>query len=256
MSEENGNNPLHEDFINSAPEELRDAAAELAPVWDQYVQGKFTEAAEFRKQYEPYAELPLDQLTPEGIQEVIAFQQIQSDPMALKAWHDQWDATLRAQNPELFPQEDEFGQPIEDPRILQELNQTKQQLQELTEWRSGLQQQQNADQAAQFVNSQIESLKEEYSTLSNDDIDAICTLATKYVPADGSQPADDFIRQGFSDFQKIVGQTERNLFKAKENQPTPAMHGGRSSTSPSPITTFDGANEAAKRAIIEAMRNR
>lgn len=255
MPEENVN-PLHEDFINSAPEELRDAAAELAPVWDQYVQGKFTEAAEFRKQYEPYAELPLDKLSPEGVQEVLAFQQIQSDPVALKAWHDQWEATLRSEHPEFFDDGEFSGEFQQDPRILAELNQTKQQLQELTDWRSGLEQTQNAQQAADYVNGQIESLKTEYPSLTDDNIDAICTLATKYVPNDGSRPAEDFIKQGFKDFQTIVGQTERDLFKVKDAQPTPAMHGGRSSTAPSPITTFDGANEAAKRAIIESMRNR
>lgn len=248
-------NPLHEDFINSAPEELRDAAAELAPVWDQYVQGKFTEAAEFRKQYEPYQELPLDQLSPEGVQEVLAFQQIQNDPVALKAWHDQWEATLRSEHPEFFD-ENEYGEFQQDPRIAAELNQTKQQLQELTEWRAGLEQNQSAQDAADFVNGQVNQLKEEYKTLTDEDIDSICVLATKYVPQDGSRPADDFIQQGFKDFQRIVGQTERELFKAKDNQPTPAMHGGRSNNVPTPITTFDGANEAAKRAIIESMRNR
>jgi hypothetical protein len=176
--------------------------------------------------------------------------------MALKAWHDQWEATLKSEHPDLFPQEDEFGQPLEDPRLLQELNQTRQQLQEVLDWRQGLEQQESAREAADYVNGQITELKNEYPTLTDENIDAICTLATKYVPQDGSKPADDFIKQGFKDFQGIVGQTERELFKVKEQQPNPAMHGGRSATAPSPITTFDGANEAAKRAIIEAMRNR
>lgn len=252
MSEQN---PLHEDFINSAPEELRDAAAELAPVWDQYVQGKFTEAAEFRKQYEPYAELPLDQLTPEDVQEVLAFQQIQADPHALKAWHEQWDAQIRASHPELFDDGGEYEGEA-DPRILQELNQTKQQLQELVDWRSGLQQEQNAQQATEYVNQQIAGIKEEYPTLSDDDVDSICTLSMKYIPQDGSQPPEDFIKQGFKDFQRIVGQTERNLFAVKETQPTPAQHGGRPNTGISPITTFDGANEAARRAVLESLKAR
>jgi hypothetical protein len=248
-------NPLHEDFINSAPEELREAAAELAPVWDQYVQGKFSEAAEFRKQYEPYAELPLDQLTPEGIQEVLAFQQIQSDPVQLKAWHEQWDATLKSEHPELF---DDYGnyQGETDPAILNELNQTKQQLQEVMQWRQEQEQSARAQEATAFVNAQLEEIKSEHTGLTDEDIDSICTLATKYVPNDGSAPPDDFIKQGYRDFQRIVGQTERELFKAKETQPNPAMHGGRSATAPTPITNFEAANEAARRAVIESMKNR
>lgn len=259
MSDQNDNgngNPLHEDFINSAPEELREAAAELAPVWDQYVQGKFTEAAEFRKQYEPFAELPMDQVTPEDIQDYLAFKEIQSDPAALKAWHEQWGNTLRADHPELFDDDGELLEGVTDPRLAAELAQTKQQLQELTEWRAGLSEQENAQKAAEYVNNQISEIKQEYPTLSDDDVDSICVLATKYLPKDGTQPPEDFIKQGFKDFQRIVGQTERELFKTKENQPTPAMHGGRSATSPTPITSFEGANEAARRAVIESMKNR
>lgn len=261
MSDQNENeviegNPLHEDFINSAPEELREAAAELAPVWDTYVQGKFTEAAEFRKQYEQYEGLPLDQLTPEGIQEVINFQQIANDPIALKAWHEQWDLSLRNDHPELFDEEGEFLGGGTDPRITAELAQVKQQLQEQIDWRMGQDQTAAAQQATEFVNGQLDEIKKDFPTLSDDDVDNICVLATKYIPKDGTQPPEDFIKQGFKDFQRIVGQTERELFTKKENQPAPAMHGGRSSTTPSPITSFEGANEAARRAILESVKAR
>jgi hypothetical protein len=254
MSEQNGNNPLHEDFINSAPEELRDAAAELAPVWDQYVQGKFTEAAEFRKQYEPYQGLPLDQVTPEDIQDYLAFKDIQQDPQQLKAWHEQWDANLRSEHPELFDDGGEYG--VGDPRLEAELRATQQQLRELSDWRSTQEQQANSQAAAAYVNEQIDSIKQDWPSLSDDDIDSICVLATKYVPNDGSKPPEDFIKQGFQDFQRIVGQTERNLFSQKEHQPTPAQHGGRPNTAPRPITDFDSANEAARRAILESIKAR
>lgn len=254
QGDNNNINPLHEDFINSAPEALRDAAAELAPVWDQYVQGKFQEAADFRKQYEPFAELPMDQVTPEDIQDYLSFKEIQADPQALKAWHEQWDQTLRAEHPELF---DEFGE-FEpnggaDPALLAKLNQTEQQLQEVLQWRQGMEQQQSAQAAADMVNAEIGKIKESYPTLSDDDIDSICVLAGKYVQP-GVKPDDDFIQQGFKDFQRIVGQTERNLFSTKEQQPTPAQHGGRPNTAPRPITDFASANEAARRAILESIK--
>lgn len=249
-------NPLHEDFINSAPEELREAAAELAPVWDQYVQSKFTEAADFRKQYEPFSELPMDQVTPEDIQDYLAFKQIQEDPVQLKAWHEQWDATIRAEHPELFFDDEEFEPGSGDPRLLAELAQVKQQLSEVVDWRQSQAQQETADQAAAFVNGKIDDIKKDWPDLSTEDIDSICVLATKYVPGDGTKPPDDFMEQGFKDFQRIVGQTERTLFTKKENQPTPAMHGGRSSVSPTAITSFEGANEAARRAILESIKAR
>lgn len=255
----NGNgdntNPIHEDFINSAPEELRDAAAELAPVWDSYVQKQFTEAAEFRKQYEPFAELPMDKVTPEDIQDYLAFKEIQADPAALKAWHEQWGNTLRTDHPELFDDDGTFVGET-DPRIAAELASVKQQLAEVTNWKQEQAQTEAANQATAFVNTQITEIKSDFPDLSDDDVDSICVLATKYIPKDGTQPPEDFIKQGFKDFQRIVGQTERELFTKKENQPTPAMHGGRASTTPSPITSFEGANEAARRAILESIKSR
>src|SRR5215831_19817612 len=46
--EANPDNPLHADFINSAPENLRGYAEQLVPVWDKYVQEKFQEHARYK----------------------------------------------------------------------------------------------------------------------------------------------------------------------------------------------------------------
>lgn len=247
MSEET--NPLHEDFINSAPEELRDAAAELAPVWDTYVQSKFQEAADYRKQWEPYKEVPLDQVGPEGVQDYIALQEIWNDPQQRYAWLSQQEATLRNEHPEFYDDEGNLIEPQgynNDPVLLQRL--------EALEGRFQSVDQQEAQKAAvEFVNGQLSEIKQDYPSLTPEDEDAICALANKYVKP-GEAPPDDFIKQGFKDFQQIVGRTERDLFTKKESQPSPAQHGGRPSTSPTPITDFAAANEAARRAIVESMK--
>lgn len=247
MSEET--NPLHEDFINSAPEELRDAAAELAPVWDTYVQSKFQEAADYRKQWEPYKEVPLDQVGPEGVQDYIALQEIWNDPQQRYAWLSQQEATLRNEHPEFYDDEGNLIEPQgynNDPVLLQRL--------EALEGRFQSVDQQEAQKAAvEFVNGQLNEIKQDYPSLTPEDEDAICALANKYVKP-GEAPPDDFIKQGFKDFQQIVGRTERDLFTKKESQPSPAQHGGRPSTSPTPITDFAAANEAARRAIVESMK--
>lgn len=247
MSDET--NPLHEDFINSAPEELRDAAAELAPVWDSYVQSKFQEAADYRKQWEPYKEVPLDQVGPEGVQDYIALQEIWNDPQQRYAWLSQQEATLRNEHPEFY---DEDGNLLEhqgynnDPVLMQRL--------EALEGRFQTEDQKEAQKAAvEYVTGQLNEIKQDYPSLTPEDEDAICALANKYVRP-GEVPPDDFIKQGFKDFQQIVGRTERDLFTKKEGQPTPAQHGGRPATSPTPITDFAAANEAARRAIVESMK--
>jgi hypothetical protein len=45
-----------------------------------------------------------------------------------------------------------------------------------------------AQEATAFVNAQLEEIKSEHTGLTDEDIDSICTLATKYVPNDGSAP--------------------------------------------------------------------
>jgi hypothetical protein len=249
---EGGNvNPLHEDFINSAPEELRDAAAELAPVWDQYVQGKFTEAAEFRKQYEPFGDY-LQNLTPEDLQDYLDFKELAADPQQLYAWHQSWDEALRKEHPELFDSAGQYDagasqQAAVPPEVMQELT-------EMREWRA---QQEASAQEAQvnsFIQSELDTIRQSNPNLSDQDVDDICALAARYVPAEG-EPPQDLIQRGFKDFQNLVGRTEREFFDKKSHQPSQAQRGGRPNTAVTPVTSFEGASEAARRLIIESMKS-
>lgn len=240
-------NPIHEDFIQSAPEELREAASALAPVWDSYVQKKFEENATFRKQF--------DGFTQEELNDYQAFREIQSDPQKLKEWHDSWGSVLQQNHPELFQQQqqqelDEFEyQP--DPR----LSALEQQLQQQNQWIEQQQQAQTLREAEEFVNVEVGKIKADYPDLTDEDVDAICTLASKYLPDNPTeQPPDDLLQRGFKDFQSLVGRTERSLFEKKTQQPSPAQHGGAADTSSPPVTDFGAAAEAARRLIIQSQK--
>lgn len=241
-------NPIHEDFIQSAPEELRDAASQLAPVWDTYVQKKFQENADFRKSF--------DGFTQEELSDYQAFKELQNDPAKLKEWHDSWGAVLQQQHPELFQEQQQefdeysdFSQP--DPR----LTALEQQLQQQNQWIEQQQQHQVMQEAETFVTGELDKIKSEYPDLTQEDMDAICTLASRYVPDNpNEQPPDDLVQKGFKDFQSLVGRTERSLFEKKSNQPTPAQHGGGVSSNVEPVTDFGAAAEAARRLIIQSQK--
>lgn len=241
-------NPMHEDFIQSAPEDLRDAASQLAPVWDSYVQKKFQENADFRKSFEGF--------TAEELTDYQAFKEIQNDPQKLKEWHDSWGAVLQQQHPDLFQEtQADFYEPndneFRDPRYTQ----LEQQLQQQNQWIQEQQQQQILAESEKFVTGELDKIKTEYPDLTQEDMDAICTLSAKYVPDNpNEQPPEDLIQRGFKDFQSLVGRTERSLFEKKSNQPTPAQHGGGVTSNAEPVTDFGAAAEAARRLIVQSQK--
>jgi hypothetical protein len=89
---ENGNgsqgNGLHESFISSAPEHLRDAARQLVPYWDPYVQRQFTDHANYRKNWEPYEQLGVNELDPGELEELLNFREIIQDEDQFREWYD------------------------------------------------------------------------------------------------------------------------------------------------------------------------
>lgn len=249
--EESAPNPIHEDFIQSAPEDLRDAASQLAPVWDKYVQAKFQEAADFRKQYEN-----LDDISPEELQDYQAFKELQADPQKLLEWHNQWDAVLRAQHPELFADDAEYPyEPDETPRADPRYNQLEQQLQAQQDWIAGQEAERMQREASDYVAGELEKIKTDAPYLTDQDLDDICALANRYVPDNPNEaPPEDLLQRGFKDFQALVGRTERSLFDKKTDQPTPAQRGGRPDTSVKAVTDFDEAGQMARRLIIESQK--
>ncbi|SRR6266446_2726675 len=192
-------------------------------------------------------------MTPEELQDYQAFKELQQDPQKLLEWHQQWDAALHAQHPELFPEEEEW-QYTED-RVDPRLNDALQRLEQQEQWIAQQESQRVLEEANTYVTSELDKIKQENPSLTEQDMDDICALASRYVPDDPSEQApEDLLQRGFKDFQALIGRTERNLFDKKVNQPSPAQHGGRPNTSTQPITDFEQANEMAKRLVIESQK--
>lgn len=236
---------LHESFISSAPEHLRDAARELTPVWDQYVQGKFTENADYRKQWEPYEQLGINQLEPNELQELLEFRDIVQDEDAFRQWHQDIGELLNPDGGQ-GEEDDEFT----DPAVKEmqgQLSQMQQMMQQMAQEREMQQQQQVLQQTAMEVRQELDSLKEKNPNLTEEDEDYICTLALKY-------DSQDAIQRGFQDFQKLMGRAEQGVF---QNKTDPALRvapvsGGNNDTSTEPVTTFEQAARAARERLRQS----
>lgn len=241
-------NPLHEQFLSSLPEDVdRDSAAQLVPHWDKFVQDQFAERDAQIKQFEPYAPL-LQDLSPEEVQWYLENRdQLLAEPQDPQRFDEG-----------LFDAED-------DPRLAAFQQQLAQQNELLTgllqerEQQQQFEQQQAQEQA--FTQSQTEikdelrGLKDQYPELTEDDADAICSLASKYAEPDEDGSFLDtktILSKGFADFQRIASHAEQALFAKKESAPARAESGGRPHTAAEPITSFDQAAEMARARVAAA----
>jgi DNA repair ATPase RecN len=230
---------LHEQFVSNAPEHLRDAARELVPHWDQYVQRQFTDNADYRKQWEPFEQLGINQLDPGELQELLEFRDIVSDEDKFREWHRDVGELLGGD--ENGAGEDEFDDPALS-QMKQQMDQMQQFMQQMAQDREMQQQQQAFQQTAMQVRQELDGLKKDNPDLTEEDEDYICTLALKY-------DSEDAIKRGFQDFQKLMGRAEQGVFKSKETDPSlrvAPVGGGNNDTSTEPVTTFEQAARAAR----------
>src|SRR4051812_42386476 len=79
-------NGLYPD-LSGVPESVRAQVESLLKEYDGNVTRKFQEAAEYRKQWEPYGELGITDVDPTELSDLMAFREIASDPEAFKEWH-------------------------------------------------------------------------------------------------------------------------------------------------------------------------
>lgn len=256
--EANSENPLHADFINSAPEDLRPYAEQLVPVWDQYVQKQFQDHARYK---------PLAEVSDEEIQDFLQYreritagQTPEEQAAAAKQWWTEYGAALRESYPDLFEDETPDGGEIgytgeyEDITEHPLLKQMAQRVEQLEGRIAQDDQRARQMEAADFVQTELDKVKPDFGDISNDDWevvkDDICALASRY---DASQP--DVIQRGYADFQRIVNNTESKLFEKKLAHPKPAERGGTTEAHTGPPLNYDDAGDAARARIREAMKH-
>jgi hypothetical protein len=255
-------NELHKEFIESLPEDLREhATPELVEHWDKYVQDKFTANAEANKGWEPYTEINIaaegddpqmvsvKDIPPEELAELLAFREVASNDDKFAKWYkDIGELRGVTETPPVVEDDGEYVDP--------ELQELRQELADMRKWReereaerAEQEQQDAAARSVEWVNGKIDEIKKTYTgDLTDDEVDYICALASRY------PPTEDIVEKGFKDFLKIKGDTEKDFFEKKTKQPTTPETGGRSNTSTQAVTSYDDAGEAAKARIREAIR--
>lgn len=199
---------------------------------------KFQEAADYRKQWEPYEQIGLKDIPPETVSELLAFLQTAQNPEQFKDW---WKAAGEERG--LFEQESDLDlEEVDDlspekiqELIAQEIGPVKQQLEEQAQERAQKEAEAELGQAMDAIKGQNgDAFKENAEQVEN----AVWQLAFAY-SEDSSLSSAEKVQKGFEDYKNLIGQGEAGLFKQKDNQPKPPEGPGGTSTAPEKVISFD-----------------
>lgn len=225
--------------LDSVAPEIRDQLVPHLKKIEGNATKKFQEAADYRKQWEPFEQIEgLKDTPPETIQQLLAFLQTAQDPEQFKEW---WKAAGEERG--LFEQDSDLDlEEVDDlspekiqELIAQEIGPVKQQLEEQAQERAQKEAEAELGQAMDAIKGQnADAFKENAEKVEN----AIWQLAFAY-SEDSSLSSAEKVQKGFEDYKNLIGQGEAGLFKQKEAQPRTPEGPGGTSTAPEKVISFD-----------------
>lgn len=231
--------------LDSVAPEVREQLAPHLKAIEGNVTKKFQEAADYRKQWEPYEETGIKDLDPESLKGLLEFAQMANDPEQFSQW---WQKA--GEEMDLF-NKDEGEEDLGFEDLSQEkINEliSEQVAERLSPIEQSLAQQEQASKEAQAneeINQEMNSIRGENAALFKGDEKAqkkveerVAQLAFSYSD-DNSLSAAEMIRKGFEDYQEMIGQGEKGLFDQKANQPGTPEGAGAADLSAEKITSFD-----------------
>lgn len=226
--------------LSSAPEELRPFIQDELKKIEANTTRKFQEHADYRKGWEPFEQLGLNQRDPEEIQNLLAFADMAANPEQFKEW---WTAVGEEMG--LFPEQENGTGDLDDDddgdladRVAQiVLEQMDERLQPFEQ--TITQQQQEARVAAEEakIDQELAALEEQHGEF---DRQVVCQLALAY------EGEPNQIEMAFADYQRINGVAENQIVNGRLNKPKGAVGGGQAPQEPNEVKTFSEASAAAR----------
>lgn len=246
-----GSQAPYADYLSRIPEEVRGDVEPVFRDWDANVTKRFQEASEYRKGWEPYEQIGVNQHDPATVQWALQFAQAaQHDPQSIQQWFENY-AQERGLTPAQAAQELEqqsfeemggYGDPDAqrlEQLLQQQLQPLQQQLQQMTQWQAQQEYGARMAQATQYVNSQMEELKSKHP----DEFDE--KLVEKLLPQYIETDPVNAVQRAFEDSRAIRNQIEHGFVKSKTNQPDPALSGGPADLTPPPVKSLKEAEKLA-----------
>ena len=251
-----GGDAPYAEYLNRIPEEARGAAEEAFKAWDANLTPRFQEASEYKRSWEPYEQLGVNQLPPDQVEWALGFHQAATtNPQAVQEWYQayaqQHGLQAAQQAAEEFSQ-----QPADesllgyDPQVLQQhvqqaIQPMQQQLEQMAQWREQQEYQAREQEAQAFVESQLEALKSEPGF----DREGVEMFVANHM--DNPTQA---VKLAFEDFQRFRGNIERQFAQSKVDTPAAPESGGGADVSVPERHSLSEANDRARAMLAQMNR--
>ena len=225
---------VFDSYLENVPEEHREPVMQYLKDAERNVNTRLQEAGELRKQWEPYQDTGITNLSPEEAKWMADFRPLLDDPQALQAWYQAY-----AQEAGIADQNGYQPEPDVTQLMQQQLDPIMQELNGLREWRDAQEQHAREQQAQQTIQQQISDLKEKHGDFP---VDQVEKFVAQYIESD----PEHAIEKAYADWQALVSQTEKQLVSQKMGQPPAAESGGRADSTPEALTGPDALKKAAE----------
>lgn len=212
---------------------IRSEVERIAKDIDRNVNGKLQEAAEYRKGWEPYEQLGVNELDPDGLGALLQFAEALSDEETAREALLQIAETVGVDLAGVDP----VGEATEDDPIAS----VQQELEELRQWRQAQEERElyatvEAEEAQRLEAEWAEVEEAHGRPFTDDEKVRLRDLAIRFV-ADSEQP----IKDAYEFITSVAGQAQSDLVDQAPDQPSPAEPGGQASTAVEPVETFEEA---------------
>jgi hypothetical protein len=252
--------------LSAVPEELRGYVDDVVKQIQGKVTKSFEQSADFRKTWEPYAELGLTDYEPDQLSSLLEFAQIAADPEQFRGWLADVARHLHENDAQSFEkwfydvggeldlldddgEPGEGGEPEGAEALMQQFGQMLQQhLDPLNQRIDALEGNTRTSAANAAIDAQFEALAKSENDGEPFDEETRNIVGRFALAYDG---ADDAIARGFADYMKVVGGAQGDLVDAKSDQPAPANSGGVADTS---AESFSHDDPGLKKAALARMR--
>lgn len=231
-TEGQGQTPYGE-YLDRLPEEIRGDVEPIFKEWDSNVTKRFQEAAEFRKSMEPYAEMGLNNVPSEELQNLLALRELaESNPEGFDQWLFQ-TAQERGLLGEDEMSEDPFGE-----SDVSELDPLMSKLQELEQWKEQQEYESRVSEAMKVVEQQVEEASQKYPDVPKD-------LAEQFLASFAESDPENAVNLAYEAASKWMAQIQQGMVEDKLAQPEAAESGSKADGSPEEIRDFRQASEQA-----------
>lgn len=252
---EAGDSPYSEYLSRFEDDDARQIAAEAFKEFDGKTTQRFQDAANFRRQWEPYQETGIADMDPEMVSWLAQFGGIVNDPRAVQSWYEQY---AQQQGLESGGGEDttfdEYGSQLDQNTIKQLIQQELAPYGQLLEQHGQRWQETDQQQAERQLEEQIDAqhapLEKKYGDAYNRN------KAEQYALDFADENPDNAIALGWQAWMKERSQIEQDALNKKLGVPPGAEPGGQpDSNLPTPKRIDDPEVRERAAAVLRNMNS-